>query len=319
MVVVEDLVKAYGPHVAVDGVSFEVEKGEILGFLGPNGAGKTTTMRVLTCFLPATSGTARIAGFDVYEDSREVRRRLGYLPENVPLYLDMSVDGYLAYMGRLKGMSGADLPGRLEAVTASCGLSERRRDIIGRLSRGFRQRVGLAQALIHDPDVLILDEPTASLDPVQIREVRQHIKELAGKHTVILSTHILPEVELVCDRVLVINKGKIVANDTPSNLTSFASAGQVLTVEARGEHDGMVAAAKRVDGVRSVAAEKLGETIEGARRLRIEAVRDVREDVARELVNGGFGLLRLEVASRSLEDIFVELTTEEPVVRGETG
>jgi ABC-2 type transport system ATP-binding protein len=314
MIVVEDLVKAYGSRVAVDGVSFEVEKGEILGFLGPNGAGKTTTMRVLTCFLPATSGRAKIAGFDVFEQSLEVRRHLGYLPENVPLYTDMSVEGYLGYMGRLKGDLRSEVDARLPGVLDACGLTTRRKDLIGKLSRGYRQRVGLAQALIHDPEVLILDEPTASLDPVQIREVREYIKSLAGNHTIILSTHILPEVELVCDRVLMINKGRIIADDTPLNLRSYAVSGkQVLAMEARGDREQLVKTLREAPHVTNVSAEPAGD---GVVKLTVETGQDVRSELARRVVNGGHDLLRLELRMRSLEDIFVELTTEEPTDNG---
>ena len=313
MVEVQDLVKSYGPHLAVDRVSFEVEKGEILGFLGPNGAGKTTTMRILTCFLPATSGTARIDGFDVFEQSREVRRRIGYLPENVPLYLEMSVEGYLVYMAKLKGMDKSNLATKLDDVLESCGLADRRTDLVGRLSRGYRQRVGLAQALMHGPEVLILDEPTASLDPKQIREVRDYIKSLSGEHTIILSTHILPEVELICDRVLVINRGRLVANDTPANLTSYAAAGQVLELEVRGDVNDLRGRLESIAGVAQVTVEGAAAGSDGnCHELHLESTTDVREEVANAIVSGGFGLRSLHVASRSLEDIFVELTTEEP-------
>lgn len=314
MIVVEDLVKNYGRRTAVDEVSFEVEKGEIVGFLGPNGAGKTTTMRILTCFLPMTSGVARVAGYDVVEDSIQVRRHLGYLPENVPLYLDMSVDQYLSYMGKLKGLDRSKLRSRLNEVVANCGLEHRRRDIVGKLSRGYRQRVGLAQALIGDPEVVILDEPTASLDPAQIREVREYIKSLAGNHTIILSTHILPEVELTCDRVLMINKGHIVANDTPANLRKYAaSRKQLIEVDVRGSASAVQTALRPVAGVDAVSihAEGSGELPAGASRLRVEASQDVREAIAAAVVGGGFGLLRLDMAMKSLEDIFVELTTDD--------
>ncbi len=314
MIVVEDLVKNYGRRTAVDEVSFEVEKGEIVGFLGPNGAGKTTTMRILTCFLPMTSGVARVAGFDVVEDSIQVRRHLGYLPENVPLYLDMSVDQYLTYMGKLKGLDRSKLRSRLNEVVANCGLEHRRRDIVGKLSRGYRQRVGLAQALISDPEVVILDEPTASLDPAQIREVREYIKSLAGNHTIILSTHILPEVELTCDRVLMINKGHIVANDTPANLRKYAaSRKQLIEVDVRGSASDVQSVLRPVAGVDAVSvhSEGGGELPAGASRLRVEASQDVREAIAAAVVGGGFGLLRLDMAMKSLEDIFVELTTDD--------
>ncbi|MCC7492474.1 MAG: ATP-binding cassette domain-containing protein [Fimbriimonadaceae bacterium] len=312
MIVVDDLVKVYGRRRAVDHVSFEVEKGEIVGFLGPNGAGKTTTMRILTCFLPATGGRAQVAGFDIVDDSREVRRRLGYLPENVPLYLDLTVDQYLTYMGKLKGLDRSRLQTRLNEVVANCGLEHRRRDIIGKLSRGYRQRVGLAQALIHDPEVVILDEPTASLDPAQIREVRDYIKSLKGNHTLILSTHILPEVELTCDRVLMINNGRIVANDTPGNLRNLASSTQVLTVEVRGAVSAAQAALQPITPITRTSVVSDGLPVSGGARLELETSADVRGDVARALVGAGLDLLRLDQQTKSLEDIFVELTTEEP-------
>ena len=310
MIVVENLVKAYGRHVAVKGVSFEVEKGEIVGFLGPNGAGKTTTMRVLTCFLPATSGKVQIAGYDVFDDSRQVRRHLGYLPENVPLYLDLSVDEYLVYMAKLKGLMGDELTRRLNEVVANCGLEHRRKDLIGRLSRGYRQRVGLAQALIHDPDVVILDEPTASLDPAQIRDVRDYIKSLAGNHTIILSTHILPEVELTCDRVLMINKGQIVANDTPQNLRNYAGAGLVVELDAIGDAGQIKDTVKKIGPVKGI-TEVAEPVVEGVQRFSIETSGECRADIAKAVVNAGHSLLRIDVATKSLEDIFVELTTEE--------
>lgn len=313
MILVENLVKSYGTRNAVDDISFEVKQGEILGFLGPNGAGKTTTMRILTCFLPATSGRVSIGGHDVFEDSQEVRRRVGYLPENVPLYQDMTVEAYVAYMGKLKGMDRAALAARLDEVLVNCGLEHRRRDIIGKLSRGYRQRVGLAQALIHDPDVLILDEPTASLDPVQIREVREYIKNLAGNHTIILSTHILPEVELICDRVVVINNGRLVADDTPANLRNVAFRGQTrVNVEISGQVAAAIEAIQQVDAVTAVYPVQRGE---GVASLEVDAAGDVRAAVARAVVESGAGLLRLDLGGRSLEDIFVKLTTEEAVSR----
>ncbi len=311
MIVVEDLVKQYGRATAVNGVSFEVEQGEIVGFLGPNGAGKTTTMRILTCFLPSTSGQAKVAGYDVLEDSREVRRHIGYLPENVPLYHDLTVTGYLSYMARLKGVSKGELPKRLDEVIDNCGLGERRRQLIGQLSRGYRQRVGLAQALIHDPDVLILDEPTASLDPAQIRDVREYIKSLAGNHTIILSTHILPEVELTCDRVLMINRGNIVANDTPANLRNYAGSRQIIELEARASRADLEALVRSVAETADVALKTDSPALEGVTSLVIETNDDVRAALAKAVVAAGHDLLRLDFAIRSLEDIFVELTTEE--------
>src|SRR5689334_19457310 len=220
MITVSELTKRYARHTAVDNISFNVEKGQIVGFLGPNGAGKTTTMRILTCFLPPTSGTAVVAGFDVLEQPLEVKKRIGYLPETPPLYLEMSTSDYLMFVGRLKGLGGSELRKRVDYVCERCAVSEVRTKLLGKLSKGYRQRVGLAQAIIHNPDVLILDEPTAGLDPKQIIETRDLIHQLAGEHTIILSTHILSEVEHSCDRVVIINKGKLVATDSVSNLTS---------------------------------------------------------------------------------------------------
>src|SRR6476660_3958853 len=220
MIKVEGLTKRYARNIAVDNISFEVEKGGIVGFLGPNGAGKTTTMRVLTCFLPPTSGSANVAGFDVLENPLEVKRRIGYLPESPPLYPEMEVQQYLTFVGRLKGIASADVARRVTEVAERCAVADVRTKLIGKLSKGYRQRVGLAQAIIHNPEVLILDEPTSGLDPKQIIETRDLIKGLAGDHTIILATHILPEVEQLCERVIIIAKGKLVATDTVQNLTS---------------------------------------------------------------------------------------------------
>jgi len=231
MITVTDLTKRYARHTAVDHVSFEVQKGQIVGFLGPNGAGKTTTMRMLTCFLPQTSGQATVAGFDVLEQPFEVKKRIGYLPETPPLYPEMRTAEYLAFVGSLKGLSGSDLTKRVEYVLERCAIADVRAKLLGKLSKGYRQRVGLAQAIIHNPDVLILDEPTSGLDPKQINETRDLIKSLAGDHTIILSTHILPEVEQTCQYVLIINKGKLVAKDSVNNLQNRARGAESLLVE----------------------------------------------------------------------------------------
>src|ERR1700704_2026493 len=236
MIKVEGLTKRHARNIAVDNISFEVQKGEIVGFLGPNGAGKTTTMRVLTCFLPPTSGTASVAGFDVLEHPMEVKKRIGYLPESPPLYPEMEVEEYLTFVGRLKGISGADVARRVSEVCERCAVADVRTKLIGKLSKGYRQRVGLAQAIIHNPEVLILDEPTAGLDPKQIIETRQLIKQLGGDHTIILSTHILPEVSQTCQRVVIINQGHVVAVDTPDNLTARLRGSETmyLQLDARG-------------------------------------------------------------------------------------
>src|ERR1700756_998331 len=234
MIKVEGLTKRYARTVAVDNISFEVEKGQIVGFLGPNGAGKTTTMRVLTCFLPPTSGSANVAGFDVLEQPLEVKRRIGYLPETPPVYPEMEVHEYLEFVGRIKGVPTADLARRVNEVSEKCAVADVRKTLIGKLSKGYKQRVGLAQAIIHNPDVLILDEPTAGLDPHQIIETRDMIKGLAGEHTIILSTHILPEVEQICERVIIIAKGKLVPTDTVHNLQARARGVESIVLDVDG-------------------------------------------------------------------------------------
>src|ERR1700756_5742362 len=239
MITAKNLTKRYARTVAVDQISFEVKKGQIVGFLGPNGAGKTTTMRMLTCFLPPSSGTASVAGFDVLEKPLEVKKRIGYLPETPPIYPEMETTEYLEFVGKLKGLSGSDLQKGVEYVCERCAIADVKNKLLGKLSKGYRQRVGLAQAIIHNPDVLILDEPTAGLDPKQINETRELIKSLAGDHTIILSTHILPEVEQTCEQVIIINKGKLVATDSVSNLQNRARGAESLLVEV-GARSGLV-------------------------------------------------------------------------------
>lgn len=229
MIEVSDLTKRYAGHTAVSGVSFTVQRGEVVGLLGPNGAGKSTILRILACYMPATSGTVRVAGFDVFHESKEVRRRIGYMPENNPLHLDMRVREYLKFRARLKGLNGAQVRDRVGLVMEQCGLTDVSRSLIGHLSKGFRQRVGLADALVHDPELIILDEPTIGLDPHQIREVRRLIKDLGQAHTVLLSTHLLPEVEMTCSRILILHEGRMLAADSPDNLQSrFNGASQVI-------------------------------------------------------------------------------------------
>ena len=279
MIEVQDLTKTYGSVTAVDHVSFTVNKGEILGFLGPNGAGKTTTMRILTGYMPATSGTARIAGFDVFGDSLEVRRQIGYLPENPPVYPDMSVESYLEFVARIKNVPAEKRALRIADAMHKTNLEDRRHELIKRLSRGYKQRVGIAQALVHDPDVIILDEPTVGLDPKQIIEVRHLIKGLAGNHTIILSTHILPEVSMTCDRVVIINKGKIAAVDTPQNLTSQLKGGQKIRVEVQAPEKELRDALAQIPGATGVQVEQipagghLAATIEKRRRAPTSAAR----------------------------------------------
>ena len=315
MIEVEHLIKSYGQARAVNDISFKVEKGEILGFLGPNGAGKTTTMRILTGYLPATGGTARIAGFDVFEQSMEVRKRIGYLPETPPLYTDMTVEEYLSFVARIKGVATADIPKRVEESMRMTNVLDRRKDLIKKLSRGYRQRVGISQAIVHNPDVVILDEPTVGLDPNQIKEVRNLIRGLAGDHTIILSTHILPEVEMTCDRVAIINKGKIVAIDTTENLTNQLKGGERVRITVRRSGDETEArlnkSISRIEGITSVEiagdenASLLTATIESTQGL------DLRSQIASGIVTSGIDLLELRAVSLSLEDIFMQLTTEE--------
>jgi ABC-2 type transport system ATP-binding protein len=308
MIEVENLTKKYGRATAVDGVSFRVEKGEILGFLGPNGAGKTTTMRILTCYLPPTEGTARVAGHDVFAQPLEVKRRVGYLPETPPLYPDMNVRDYLDFCARIKGVAAKERKSRVDDAAEKCRVTDVQRTLIGKLSKGYRQRVGLAQAILHNPEVLILDEPTAGLDPKQIIETRELIRGLAGTHTVILSTHILPEVSMTCGRILIINKGRVVAEDTPQNLTRRLRGAGTLRLEAVGEETALVAAARSVPGVLAVQSRGVHD---GAVTLDVESESgtDVRAELARTLVGQGFGLLGLQQLGMSLEEIFLQLTT----------
>ncbi|HYN04602.1 MAG TPA: ATP-binding cassette domain-containing protein [Vicinamibacteria bacterium] len=308
MIEVESLTKRYGRTTAVDGVSFRVERGEILGFLGPNGAGKTTTMRILTCYLPPTEGTARVAGYDVFSQPMEVKRRVGYLPETPPLYPDMSVREYLDFCSRIKGVPAKERKARVGAAIEKCRVGDVRDKLIAKLSKGYRQRVGLAQAILHNPDVLILDEPTAGLDPKQIIETRELIRSLAGDHTVILSTHILPEVSMTCGRVVIINKGRVVAEDTPDNLTRRLKGAGTIRVEARGEAASVLEAVRAVPGV--LAAHPRGGH-DGAVIVDVEAEagRDVRAELAWAVVTKGHALLGLQQMGMSLEEIFLHLTT----------
>ena len=317
MITVNGLTKKYARTTAVDQISFEVGKGQIVGFLGPNGAGKTTTMRMLTCFLTPTQGTASVAGYDIIEQPLEVKRRIGYLPETPPVYPEMRVGEYLRFVGQLKGLPSADLGARVDYACERCAVADVRNKLIGKLSKGYRQRVGLAQAIIHNPDVLILDEPTAGLDPKQINETRDLIKSLAGDHTIILSTHILPEVSQTCERVIIINKGKIVATDSVTNLQHRARTGESVLVEVAGRNgnlDPSVVERKlqQIAGVSRVIAKA-----DGQRRLifEVEAAKDhsIRGDVARAVVESGWDLNELRPAAMSLEEIFLQLTgTEAP-------
>jgi len=311
MIVVDKVSKYFGDVTAVDDVSFTVDRGEILGFLGPNGAGKTTTMRVLTCFFPPSSGTAQVAGFDILKDSLQVRRNVGYLPENVPLYLDMPVEAYLHFAAEVKGVPGRERKKRVQEVMDECALADVADFPIGKVSRGYRQRVGLAQAIVARPPVLILDEPTVGLDPQQIIEVRSLIKRLAEKATVILSTHILPEVSLLCNRVVIISNGRVQAIDTPENLAAQMRKAVLVDVVVEGADKSRVCETlKKVEGVRRV------DVREGAARgthFVVEAGRDrdVRRDLAARIVQADWGLLELRQQEMSIEDIYVQIVSEE--------
>ncbi|MGB6667190.1 MAG: ABC transporter ATP-binding protein [Candidatus Acidiferrum sp.] len=312
MITVKELTKRYARNTAVDHISFEIQKGQIVGFLGPNGAGKTTTMRMLTCFMPPTAGTAIVAGFDVLEEPMEVKKRIGYLPETPPLYPEMRTGEYLEFVGRLKGLKAPELGKRVDYVCERCAVADVRDRLISKLSKGYRQRVGLAQAIIHNPDVLILDEPTAGLDPKQINETRDLIKSLAGDHTIILSTHILPEVEQTCEQVIIINKGKVIATDSVNNLQNRARGAESVLVEVGGRNGNLDHAAvqnrlEKVAGVNKVVfkekrqANDIFEVESGKGRL-------VRGDLARAVVEAGWDLNELRPSAMSLEEVFLQLT-----------
>jgi ABC-2 type transport system ATP-binding protein len=317
MITVKSLTKRYARTVAVDHISFEVQKGQIVGFLGPNGAGKTTTMRILTCFLPPSEGTANVAGFDVLEQPMEVKKRIGYLPESPPLYPEMEVREYLTFVGKLKGMSGASLAKRVNEVADRCAIADVQSKLIAKLSKGYRQRVGLAQAIIHNPDVLVLDEPTAGLDPKQINETRDLIKSLAGDHTIILSTHILPEVEQTCEQVIIINKGKVVATDSVHNLQSRARGAETVLVEVEGR-DGALdskAVQQRLEMVSGVSRVVLRDAHDNRSAFEVESLKDrfIRGDLARAVVEAGWNLNELHASAVSLEEVFLQLTGGEKV------
>jgi ABC-2 type transport system ATP-binding protein len=307
---VQHLTKRYGRVTAVDDVSFRVEKGEILGFLGPNGAGKTTTMRILTGYMPATEGRAIVAGYDVFEKPIDAKRRIGYLPETPPLYPDMTVREYLNFVARIKGVPKAERKTRVAGVMERTRVSDMADRHCAKLSKGYRQRVGLAQALIHNPEVLILDEPTAGLDPKQIIETRQLIKSLAGDHTIILSTHILPEVSQTCQRVVIINRGRVVAIDTPDALTARLRGSETLYVQIDAGQTDATGVLAQVPGVTRAMLTDQREDLAGYE-VESERGRDVRRDLARTIVTKGWGLLELRPMRMSLEEIFLHLTTEE--------
>jgi ABC-2 type transport system ATP-binding protein len=313
---VQRLTKRYGPVTAVDDVSFRAERGEILGFLGPNGAGKTTTMRILTGYMPPTEGKAVVGGYDVQEQPIEAKRRTGYLPETPPLYPDMSVRDYLDFCARIKGVPGAERSTRVKNAMIKTRIADVGQRHCGKLSKGYRQRVGLAQALLHNPEVLILDEPTAGLDPKQIIETRQLIKELGGDHTIILSTHILPEVSQTCNRIVIINKGRVVAVDTPDNLTARLRGTETMFLQVDAAGTNPQEALQTVPGVTHVRVADTRDTVT-ALEVESEAGRDVRRDLAATVVTRGWGLLELRPMRMSLEEIFLHLTTEDTAAAAE--
>ncbi|HTI42461.1 MAG TPA: ABC transporter ATP-binding protein [Vicinamibacterales bacterium] len=310
MIEVQHLTKRYGSVTAVDDVSFTVERGEILGFLGPNGAGKTTTMRVLTGYMPPTDGKALVAGYDVFEQPIEAKKRTGYLPETPPLYPDMTVLEYLTFVSKIKGVARPERRARVDEMMRKTHIADMAHRHCGKLSKGYRQRVGLAQALMHNPDVLILDEPTAGLDPKQIIETRQLIKNLAGDHTIILSTHILPEVSQTCQRVVIINRGKVVAVDTPENLTSRLRGSETMYLQVDAGGADAATVLQRVTGVTRVVVSDTRATAVGYE-VDSEAGRDVRRELAAAVVGRGWGLLEMRPMRMSLEEIFLHVTTEE--------
>jgi ABC-2 type transport system ATP-binding protein len=307
---VEHVSKVFNGRKAVDDISFRVEKGEVLGFLGPNGAGKTTTRRILTCYMPSTEGTARVAGYDVFEQSIEVRKRIGYLPENPPLYPEMTVDSYLHFVAKIKGARSNQRKAQVDEAIEKCNIGDVRTRIIGKLSKGYKQRVGLAQALLNSPEVLILDEPTIGLDPKQIHEVRSLIKNLASSHTVILSTHILPEVSMTCNRVVIINRGKVVAMDTPEGLAHQMKGAERISLTVDGPAEAVREAFLAMDEVLSVQADPVaGDQANYTVECKLNC--DLRKDLAKVVVSQGWGLLELRGISMSLEDVFINLTTQE--------
>lgn len=315
MIEVEHLSKIYGSTSAIQDVCFEVEPGEILGFLGPNGAGKTTTMRILAGYLPATTGTARIAGHDVHEDSMAVRRRIGYLPETPPLYPDMTVEGFLHFVARIKGVAAGDRNFKVKTAIERCNLTEKRKILIRKLSKGFRQRVGIAQAIVHDPPAIILDEPTVGLDPRQIIDVRNLIKSLAGEHTIILSTHILPEVSMTCSRVAIINRGRLVATNSPEALMAQLAGGSGYELEVDGDATKLQKLLQVLPGICLVEIVPVEDLPPNRSLIRITCIPNAEpgRDIAAVTIGAGFGLHELRRTRATLEDVFLELTMQDVV------
>tara|TARA_B100000686_G_scaffold353710_1_gene460417 strand:+ start:743 stop:1678 length:936 start_codon:yes stop_codon:yes gene_type:complete len=306
MIEVRDLTKFYGPRRAINNLNFHVEKGEVVGFLGPNGAGKTTTMNILSCILPATNGSVSVCGFDIFEESMEVRKMIGYLPENPPIYQEMIVEDYLAFSAGLRGVSSSTLPSKVNRALERCSLTDVRHRIVGRLSKGYQQRVGLAQALIHDPNILILDEPTIGLDPIQIIEIRKLIQELAESHTIILSSHILPEITQICKRVIIINEGEIAAVDSLDGLGASLRKTERLELRTRSGQGVLHKAIENLENVTSVKMEDDNFFL-----IECDLGSHMQDSIAKIVLDNGWGLVKLEPVSFSLEDIFLKLTTEE--------
>lgn len=310
MIEVNDLTRYYGQKQAIANVSFKVKKGEILGLLGPNAAGKTTTMRILTCYMPPTSGTATVDGYDIFEKSMEVRQITGYLPENPPLYNELVVTDYLNFVSQIKGIEKSRIQSEIDSVIEKASLGDVKNRVIGKLSKGFKQRVGLAQCLLNNPKVVILDEPTVGLDPKQIIEIRELIKNLKGDHTVILSSHILPEVEQTCERVVIISDGVVVAEDTPSNLTARMKGSERVLLEVEGEKKKVEETLKTLKDITNL---KITPQEGNLLKIAIESKKDLRKDLAQILVTKKFGLLDMHADKVTLEDIFLHLTTKEEV------
>ncbi len=310
MIDVKGLTRYYGEKRAISDVTFHVNKGEVLGLLGPNAAGKTTTMRILTCYMPPTSGTAIVGGYDIFEQSLEVRRITGYLPENPPLYTDMTVEDYLTFVSKIKGVPKNKVKKEVDTVIEKASIGDVRHRIIGKLSKGYKQRVGLAQSLINNPQIVILDEPTVGLDPKQIIEIRQLIKNLGGDHTVILSSHILPEIEQTCERVVIINEGKVVVEDTVENLTNRMQGVQRITLQVEGSEEAIKQALQPITDIQKMEFNSKNNSVN---EIIVESPKDVRKELAKAIVNSGLGLLELSTERFTLEEIFLHLTTKEEV------
>ena len=314
MIELKNVTKMFGAFPAITDISFKVEAGEVLGFLGPNGAGKSTTMKIITGFMPPSAGEVTVAGYDIVTESLEARRHIGYLPETVPLYSDMNIKDYLQYMGKLRGMSRDRINQRIPEVIDICNLGDYYTTIISKLSKGFKQRVGIAQAILHEPDVLVMDEPTIGIDPIQVVETRQLIKDLGGEHTLTISTHILPEVSQICERVIIINEGQIIAVDTPENLAKRLVGSERVDLDVKGPQQDVLEALRNVEGVRE--AVRMDGEPGSIPRYRVQSELDVeiRADLALMIVTSGWELLRLDGVIMSLEEIFLRLTTDDEVI-----